>query len=1051
MRATQCIFKGSRRTFRARLEGSKLRIKSTHKRLMNSSVLVAAAFAVGAPAATLAVMAAPTQVFAQASAAPADAPQVQEVVVTGSILRRKLDATDAPVTTVTADDLQQRGITTVSAGIEMLSANGAGSLPNSFTANGAFAAGASAVSLRGLTTNSTLTLIDGMRMTYYPLADDGTRNFVDLNTIPDVIVDRIETLKDGASSTYGADAIAGVVNVITKKTYEGITVKAEGGASEQGGGNETNFQALIGHGDLARDGYNVYVGVEYEHDDALYNRQRGFPYNTGDQASICGSPATAGTTNCHLANAGGTGTTGANFFEANGSFGGLGSTIVPMVRAVNAAGTLVGDYQLLNPAAGCGSLTAATVSPGQSRPNAAGTGGGVPAGQGFDGNVALCQQDFVKDYGEISPDDKRFSLSFRATKDFGANMQGYITANYYQNDVQSNNQLPSSIRQQSTPGALGLVYNTASTPGLTLPVYVCASGVNCSAANGTLNPNNPFASLGDTAQIFYRFGDIPKSSEQFDQTYRIAGGISGTFNLWGDWHYNVDFTGSQSDLQNTARGEIYIANLLTAVANGSYNFVNPAANSQAVRNFISPTSIQNSSSNLAMLQGSLSRELFQLPGGPLQLGLIASIRYESIDNPSANTDANGATNRYFGINPFGTIGQRSTEGLAFELDAPVVKQLTLNLSGRYDDYSTGQSNFSPKIGGEFKPFADWAPDWDRITFRSTFSTGFRIPSFAESNSLPTTGFVTASAPTSFQAAHGNDGYGSSYSLGETTSGTAGLKPETSYNFTAGFVINPIRQLSFSLDYYRITKHDFITANTANLGAAVAAYFAGTPIPAGYSFIPGIPDPNFPNAKTLPGFVSFGFTNAGEETTSGYDIGATARFNLPYGVKFTSVFDGNYVLRLNLIEPDGTTQHYAGTIGPYNDVSASGTPKFRANWQNTLAYGPMTFSITEYFTDGYQLEGEDVGDITGDCAGSGINTQYRDGTPIRCSVKPFWDTDLHTTYQVTPHIQMYLDVSNLFGKPAPYDPTTYGGYDYNPAWANDGIFGRFFKVGAKATF
>ena len=148
------------------------------------------------------------------------------MVVTGSILRRKLSATDAPITTVTAADLTNRGITTVAEGVQQIAANSAGALPNSFSANGAFAAGASAVSLRGLTTNSTLTLFDGLRVAYYPLADDGTRNFVDLNTIPDVIVDQIQTLKDGASATYGADAIAGVVNVITKKTYQGLTFNA---------------------------------------------------------------------------------------------------------------------------------------------------------------------------------------------------------------------------------------------------------------------------------------------------------------------------------------------------------------------------------------------------------------------------------------------------------------------------------------------------------------------------------------------------------------------------------------------------------------------------------------------------------------------------------------------------------------------------------------------------------------------------------------------------------------------------------------------------------
>lgn len=973
------------------------------------------------------------------------APQ-EEVVVTGSLLRRKLDATDAPITTVTAGELSNRGITTVSQGVTLIAANSAGSLPNSFTANGAFAAGASTPSLRGLTSNSTLTIIDGLRTAYYPLADDGTRNFVDLNTIPDVIIDRIETLKDGASSIYGADAIAGVVNVITKHAYEGITLKAEDGNSQHGGAGENNYQILVGKGNLARDGYNVYLGLEYQHDDTIYNRERGYPYNTADLSQSYGASIINGsrTSRANLI---------VNGIQADNSFLGVGSNIVAVVRPYIGT-TAQGDFQLLNPAAGCGGLRTVTVSPVQAA---------LANAVGVTNPVTLCQQDLTHDYGEISPDDKRFSASLRFTKKLGENAEAYFAGTYYQNDVVSI-AAPSSVRQQSTPGSLGLTYSTAGTPGLVLPVYVCASGVNCNATNGMLNPNNPFAALGETASIRYRFGDIPASNEQFSQTYRIAFGVHGTFNLFGDWRYAVDATAAQSDLRNTSNGDIYIANLLSAVATGSYNFANPSLNSAAVRNSIAPQNNQYSTSKLAQLQVNISRTLYDLPGGPLQLAIIGAVRYESIFNPSNNPDTNGATNRYFTLNPFGTIGSRNTRAGGFELDAPLLKQISVNVSGRYDEYSTGQDNFSPKVGGTIRPFADWLPAFDKITLRSTYSQGFRIPSFAESNSLPTTGFTNANAPASFVAQHGGDKYGLGYSLGQTTQGTGGLKPERSDNFTAGVVLTPIRELQFSFDFYRIKKRDLITPNVSNLAAAVAAYYAGAPIPAGYTTIPGIPDPNFPNLQPTLGFISYGFTNLGQETTSGYDIGATANFRLPYGVKFTSAFDGNYVLRLNLDPMNGTpVQHYAGTIGPYNAVAAGGTPKFRANWQNTLSRGPVSFTATAYFVDGYQLQAEDNGDTTGVCTAfnttdgivetaSNINTVYQDGaTPVQCKVKPFWDVDLHASYDVTKNIQLYVDVQNLVDRQAPYDPTTYGGDNYNSTFAGQGIIGRYFKVGARATF
>ena len=962
---------------------------------------------------------------------------VKEVVVTGSILRRKLSDTDAPITVLSAQDLDVRGVTTIADAVQTLSANGAATLPNSFSANGAFAAGASGVSLRGLTTAATLTLIDGMRTADYPLADDGERNFVDFNSIPDITVDRIETLKDGASSTYGADAIAGVVNVITKKTYEGLTVKAEDGVTQEGGGGSDNFQVLAGHGNLERDGYNVYVGVEYENDDALYNSQRGFPYNTSNLSSLCGTSLATGLQTCRANSI-------ENGLQFNGSFSGVQPNGMPIATNVPVVapylnGVINGNYQLLNPAAGCGALAPVTITPANS-------GGAV----GYSAPVNVCQQDNEKMYGMIAPEDTRISVSIRGTKELPNGAEAYFTGTYYRNDVLSRSFLsdPQNIQQIASPGPNGLYQNTQF---IQLPVYICPTGVGCNASNGTLNPNNPFAAQGETAQIQYSFGTIPTYTENLSQSYRFATGVHGHFDFLGDWHYTVDLTASQTDLTNTYVGFLFGSALLNAINTGSYNFVNPTQNSKAELNAIAPTTVQNSTSQLGMIKTTLSRELYQLPGGPLQLGLIGELRYESIYNPSANSDINGADNRYLDINAFGTIGQRSSQAVAFEIDAPIVKQLDIDLAGRYDGYSTGEQGFSPKLGVRFQPIK-------QITFRSTLSQGFRAPSLTELYALPTTGFVTGQIPAAsqaaFNAAHGNDGYGQNYNLGVTTEGTSGLKAERSDNFTVGFVVEPDNHVSVSFDYYYIKIKDVI--EPANDTTAIANYYAGLALPAGFKVTPGAVDPNYPNALPTIGFLSEGYQNASQQIATGYDIGGTARYKLPYGVNFTSSFDGNYVLRLQTLYP-GDTQSFAGTIGPYFDVSASGTPKFRANWQNTLSYGPATVSATVYFTQGYDLEAADFGDTPGLCTQNGasassINAVYQDGvTPVRCKVAAFWDADTNATYKITKNIQLFLNVVNVFNKQAPYDPTTYGGYNYNPAWANDGIYGRMFKFGARAVF
>src|SRR3546814_17515123 len=97
-----------------------------------------------------------------------------------------------------------------------------------------FASGANAPALRGLTVQATLSISDGLRMAPYPLADYGQRNFVDLNTLPNAVIDRIEVLRDGASSPYGADATAGVFNILPNKEIQELPLGASVGIPPPG-------------------------------------------------------------------------------------------------------------------------------------------------------------------------------------------------------------------------------------------------------------------------------------------------------------------------------------------------------------------------------------------------------------------------------------------------------------------------------------------------------------------------------------------------------------------------------------------------------------------------------------------------------------------------------------------------------------------------------------------------------------------------------------------------------------------------------------------------
>ena len=254
----------------------------------------AAVKAVLAPAMTAALLTFGllSQASAQTAPAAAGASDISEIVVTGSLIRRTDTETPSPVQVLTAEDIAKTGFTSVADVLHNLSANGAGSLNQSF--NGAFAGGGSGIALRGLSVGATLTLIDGHRMVGYPLTDDGERNFVDVTAIPINAVERIEVLKDGASAEYGSDAIAGVVNVILKKTYQGAEITADGGTSGHNDGTTAHAAAIWGTGDLAQDGWNFYTSAEYRHQDAIPLVNRNGDYTNLDFRGTGGLNTNAG-------------------------------------------------------------------------------------------------------------------------------------------------------------------------------------------------------------------------------------------------------------------------------------------------------------------------------------------------------------------------------------------------------------------------------------------------------------------------------------------------------------------------------------------------------------------------------------------------------------------------------------------------------------------------------------------------------------------------------------------------------------------------------------
>jgi iron complex outermembrane receptor protein len=909
-----------------------------------------------------------------APAAPAADKELTEIVVTGSLLRRTSEESESPVTVFTAEAIKETGLTTIADVVRSISADNSGTLPTAFGIG--FAAGASGVALRGLTVNSTLVLIDGRRAAPYALADDGQRSFVDLNTIPLDSVERIEILKDGASSIYGADAIAGVVNVILKKQYTGAEVSAEVGKGQHPGGNMERFTASFGKGDLATDRFNAYFNVEFEGDSRIAGGDRPFPFNTTDLSSIggvdgrLGFPTVGGTTAAVVAP--GTLLPGANS---------------PAILNT----TLNGPYRLLNPAAGCaGPNNSPSSAPSQ-----------------FDGVSTdnYCLQNRAP-YGDFQPAEQRLGVSTRFTVKLTDAVEMYTNASYYQNTVIVDG--PPANIQSSVP---------LNTNNIALPPTL---------SNGLTNPNDPFAASGQYALIQYAFGDIQNVNILKNHNVRWVTGLKGT--QWG-WDFDTALVINHTWLDTDQKGFLNGPALVAAVNNGTYNFVNPSANTGAVRATIAPDLLKTSTTDLDSIDLKATHDIVKLPGGSLAVALGAEARYEAQADPALNP--NGTVQ---GLGIAQTAGTRKVEAAYFEFGIPVVKQLNIDLSGRYDHYSDFGNAFTPKAGFKFTPI-------EELAFRGTFSKGFRAPAFAENGSSSAEGFITINPATSFGnfCAQHSATYCLPYALGLLSAANPNIQPEKSDSYTFGVIAQPIKQFSASIDYYAIKKKNVI--EPPNAGSALGPYLAGTPLPAGLSVTPDVADPAFPNALARPAVLNGLYVNENQLTTDGLDIDLRASFEIGDFGKVVSDLSVTKIFSFKLVAADGTSQQWVGTQAPYILSSGAGTPRYRGAWSNGYEYGPLSLTLTTYYTSGFKSTGVDATDDPTVCL---YNDAY-------CHVASFIDMDLTAIYKVNSHLTTSFTMQNVLDRLPPINPADYAGTNYNPTFAQSGIIGRFFKIGASYKF
>jgi iron complex outermembrane receptor protein len=669
---------------------------------------------------------------------------IQRIEVTGSSIKRASSETASPVQVITSDDLMKSGKLTVADYLQTLTSDGAGSLPTGF-GNG-FAAGSTAISLRGLGATSTLVLLNGRRMAQFARADDGQKSFTDLSTIPMQIVERIEILKDGASSTYGADAIAGVVNIILRKDVQGLTFKADTGISGYGDQQQHKASLTYGKGSLDTDKYNVVFNAEYTSSESLLNKDR------SDRAYIghgdlrpYGYPI------------------GTQF--ASGYIAGNNNAAASPAGSIRNPTTLA--YTSLP---GCSALS--TASP-----------------QDPNGGCLWYQDQFRS----MQPSIDGINLYGRGTWQINADTQAYTEFGYSKRNTEFT-LTPASITPTVAFPA------TASNPS---GVINYGSGAGTAIVLAPSHPQNPY---GVPVRVRYAAFDVGPSKRSADnEFYRFVAGLKGT--MYG-WDYDTGYVHSESKLHLDYSNMLNMKVVAAALGDPTSKFFPYFLGSQAYKNPASlyaamvTNATSDSTTKLDMIDFKVSRELFALPGGNLGIAIGAEHRHESLDNPSLSGTQDGSINASY----VAAKGTNNISAIYMELLAPVLKTVELSGAVRYDKYSAFNST-TPKVGAKWTPVKSFAL---RGTYSEGFRAPGPAESNTSSQSTGTATVPDpVRCPDGVHPLPGATSTDCAASVAAVKLGNPNLSPEKSKGYTLGLVWDPFNDTNLALDGWKIRRTDEI--------------------------------------------------------------------------------------------------------------------------------------------------------------------------------------------------------------------------------------------------
>jgi iron complex outermembrane receptor protein len=918
----------------------------------------------------------------------------QRVVVTGSLISRTDTETPTPVQVLTAQDIQKSGKTSVAELLNDLAANGQGTLGTGFS--GAFANGASGVSLRGLTVGATLVLVDGHRVAPYPLSDDSQRSFVDVSSIPFDAIDSIEVLKSGASSLYGSDAIAGVVNIKLKKNLNGTRLAAETGNTQHGGGKTHRGSISTGIGDLDNDGYNAFVTAEWRRQGNIKVKDRSqFEWDNADWRSRGGNNLNLG---------------------------------VP--TAVNSFLTPTNTPFLYNPS-GTGGVN-----------NAANFTFLDPSKCNYQKYMAG-QCSVTNNDGYIQPETENINLLVGMTKKLNQDWELAFKGSMFQRKSLNNRGTPYLAYSATAFNGNTVVAQGSATPG------VNAFGSTLFAPGAAVGQGfvNPYA---NNARLYGFIPDVDpdRTLDNTATTTRFALDLHGSAYGW-DINAAGGVTKVKTDIDYS--GYVNRFALYTALRNGTWNPI--GGNDPSLVAQISPRFSNSLESKLNYLDLVGSRELMQLGAGPLALAAGVHWHKREQNAPPAGLTANGTVASTTAF----VIGDETNSAIFGELQATPIKSLELHVSSRYDHYDTYGNSFTPAASFKWTPIQSFAV---RGTFARGFRAPNpaevgNAGSIFTFNTISD----PILCPDGKKTTKGNVPTACAISPIYVQSTSKDLSPEKSKSFTLGIVAEPIRGLNATLDYYNIKVNNQVVTSAGNDPSFVPTWVRAPALPVdiatgvGTGTAVGTPSVG-PIQYALSPYI-----NAGSTKTSGIEADVGYRWRLPsdFGVvraNLSAAHTFSYIT-----EVAGASFQLAGTHGPSVVSGATGSPKDRAQFTLGYARGPLDITATVNYTSDFttldpSIPANDCATTAGDVGGR-LYFDGLDQPQYYCHVASFTTTNLNLQYKLSQNLTLKGSILNLFDRQPPIDVATYGNSGtqtaYNASLHQAGAVGRFYSLGLSYTF